>query len=385
VYDWQAVTSVWASLFLFAVSIHWVGVAAIGRFGEQLTLDRLLLNAAATPTSLVILTSGFVGSLWLLLYTQGMLVASGMADLDMADASYATQVARSMVTVASLGLAIVCSAKIATGRAYAFPACCLLVVGLFAFLNGRRNLAEVGAIFTFSMLAASPSLLKSWKFWGSLGIAAVLVLRVAGPFFVALREEFWHKDIAKAGAQGLWLAIPSAVDNMDWIVDSGRYERQSIERANILNFNYGIAERQTYSRSDSFMLGEATANNLIWVVPRFLYPDKINQLRPEPTVQAFFGMPEHDEGSNWPAYGLADFGPPGGIIVGLIFGAFLVVGQRAATKAMFTGAHLAGAFLLAACFHSLMMVDTGPDATLQAFRDATLLALPAVGLRMLER
>lgn len=371
-YHWGPVAVVWASFFLYALGLIYAERFWLSRIDVR-SLSLLVTDAATVKPALLGLTWAGLFALRLMLAAEGVLIPTRASDEEIAN-SYRLQVSRSITVVAGLGCTVVAASQMAKQPA-ALPAIVLLTEFTFAFVASRRSVLELAMVSIFALLLFRPHIARKPAFYGVAFAGLGLFYYWGMPFFLALRDEFSMVEVSGTNAfSGVASVVPGAFDQIGWMREHG-LEENVRERAAVHAFNLEIASRQSLVSTRDMMVGEAIASNFLMMIPSFLYPDKLLWAKPETGMQYFFGIYAKDEGNNWPATGVADFGTIGGFVVGLLFGSLLYAGQWVTSRLVVKQLPMQAALVVSGMLHAAIMVDTDPSVILSCYREAALLGL----------
>lgn len=259
----------------------------------------------------------------------------------------------------------------ARGR-YRHIAAVVVVIGiLLSFTVGRRWL--IADIFLLSLCYYMYRGISLRVFVVSIFLAAIL-LYVAMPFFWRVRY-YRQQDSMNTDAVGSVVSAGFRAAT-DWDNEQLReaYSKNLASRPVFIRFNMAIAAAQ---ESHSPMMGRVTKNVLLWCVPFAFYESKRLLTEPEQDIQEFYGMPISDTSSNWPAYGLADFGLPGAFLAGLTLGLMIATSE---VIAIWLGWRLPmlAICIIAILFSAATAVEETPMYLIRSLRDAVLLSIPFI-------
>lgn len=189
--------------------------------------------------------------------------------------------------------------------------------------DSRTNFIALFLLFLLVILMFNKFRVPYRKLGFLSGIGLVMVL-----FFFPLLQTFRHytNQIAQEneGNTNYQAALEIALETSD---DESQQEKNltNIEyRTNFIDRNISL---QNYPLEEGYMNGLNITYQLLSVIPRALFPQKIQmtkQLNSESAIFFYYQKPHFDFADNLPLYGYLDFGYPGSILSGMLL-AFILI------------------------------------------------------------
>ncbi len=180
------------------------------------------------------------------------------------------------------------------------------------FLQGRRLLVIGLAAMLFVLLAIG------WRPTKRHAIAALVsaatVFYVVWPLFFHMREIGQRTGTGYVDVPVVTLALevaPEAWRRMTGASEGPSHSDNLKGRALAISFLVELVEAHADSPGGQFMSGRIVYRSILAVIPRLLWPEKVNVLgftAPEAQIIDHFRLRESDKSSSWISFGYADGG-----------------------------------------------------------------------------
>lgn len=197
---------------------------------------------------------------------------------------------------------------------------------LYMFFMGRRQMLFVLFLLIFIYISLGYKI-KPKRLLPFILLSLLFLLYIF-PFFLSLRDvaDSHLKDKNKSTINLISQSYQEVISSK---LKKSNYKKNVIYRAYIIRWSMQILNQ---SRIFNGLGGFALGDCILWSVPKFMNPGKYNTLDPEQLINAKFSLPMIDSPSNWPAYGLADFGLVGSFFYGFLLGSILILIYKLAIK-----------------------------------------------------
>ncbi|MFN3405706.1 MAG: hypothetical protein ACK40G_16535 [Cytophagaceae bacterium] len=205
----------------------------------------------------------------------------------------------------------------------------LIIIVLFITNYTSRSLFIIYGQVAFIALILIKSNIKV-KYLVLFSIVGIVFYSFVFPFLFGLRYS--HKELSTEEKRNYISAYQKAIER------GSEKDMELIQRKSTQNlgrrayFMYQFLKVVEHSEGN-FMNGDLLINNFIQVIPRFLYPDKVNIISgAESYIIEKYQMNERDFNDNLPLYGYVEFGLIGAFLVGFCFAGILTLFLKIAVK-----------------------------------------------------
>ncbi|MCP4713389.1 MAG: hypothetical protein GY869_32570 [Planctomycetes bacterium] len=259
----------------------------------------------------------------------------------------------------------------------------LILEFAWAFVKGRRWIFEIIVIVALVLRICNLHF-KARYIYGATMILSFVLLWVY-PTFIGIRDQYKYSDPDDNAviryAQTTKSVIADQFKESSGDINSQLYQKNMAHRAlTPIRFNCSVLKAQ---EGYPLMWGRAIWSTVVWAIPSAIYPQKIEHPAPEQYVQSHYNFQESDEASNWPAYGCADFGVMGGLLMGLLLGAVLRLMEHAVLMLIISYPFVA-LCLMAGALNAAIFVEASPNSLWSMLRSVVILYCLARGVSFLR-
>jgi len=194
----------------------------------------------------------------------------------------------------------------------------------WAFVKGRRWIL-IWFVFVFLGFLASKRKLKLKNVIVVL-LVVVFAFQLVFPFFLGVRRFY---SIMEGKSRNPIVRFAKAVvlayENHDTALTGIHSENLRARPLFLRRFICRICEGLN---KEPPMMGTVLLRTFESAIPHMIFPGKRAKLPAEQLIQEHFNYRLADTAASWPAVGCAEFGLPGGFIIGLFVGLFIICAER---------------------------------------------------------
>jgi hypothetical protein len=313
--------AVYSACLLYMVGIA-IGRKAGGLGSDAVNLKELWARAIGVPAAAALFLEI---SIWIFrLYVgarYGVFFSGSATSERMLSLPYGVVIIGNLIGVISLATLawcalVVISPSVRSKKVVAYLVLTSQIAG--AFLQGRRWLLLVVVFIALAAVinkahAAKISFRRSAAVLGTI-IVCLFLIQV----FLTFRSVYYLHGDAQDPFEDLSISARESIGLRDSPEEKENNMANISARALFTNdFLCRIVGRQQQIYP---MYGKAFAADFVWAIPSALFPFKKTWMATEQMIEQHYGLPIQDASSTWIAYGYADGGLAGAILVGCIFG-----------------------------------------------------------------
>lgn len=376
-YTSSAVVNAYTCILLFLAGLH-VCEKWISPGGRVKGADALLVTLSHNAAQLKwFVPFGFYVLVWVLRFhlanNYGVLSSGTGTAENLAAIPYVITVLRQLGDIATISAVLWAAMRLwVVNPVYRNPALLILLPELgFSLLRGRRVL-----LMSLVIVAVGFFLKRRVRFIHLAASAAVgfFILLFVFPLFLRFRAVYLENYSREQAVEIAEQSLKEILAEQDKAVAKELQQVNMATRPNIASFNIDLAMA---SQEHPPMWGRALLESALWSLPSVLYPQKIYRSQPEELVLVHYGFIGFDTASNWPAYGYADFGVMGGLVVGMVVGLSIGLLERFAMRLAIHGQVACWAVAGGALWIALSVEET-PTGLWSTARNLILLCVIAI-------